>query len=153
MPRSIASIRVGLALATGLGLAATAYAQSAEPAIKLPNEIEFKQPIRPGGPSSTVIYGDPKKPGLYVTRVKFEQGAKNMPHWHPDERTVVILSGTFYFAYGEQWDESKLKPLPAGTFLTEPPKTAHFNWAKDGEVVLQVTGYGPTDSTLIPQKP
>lgn len=135
-----------------LVLASAVSAQSNEPTITLPNEIQFKEPIRPGGPSSTVIYGDPKKPGLYVTRVRFPPGAKNMPHWHPDERTAVVLSGTYYFAYGEQWDENKLKPLPPGTFLTEPPKAGHFNWAKDGEVILQVTGYGPTDNTLFLQK-
>jgi len=110
--------------------AATVYAQSPDPFIKLPNEIEFKEPFRAGGPSGAVIYGDPKKTGLYVTRVKFSPGLKNMPHWHPDERTVVVLSGTYYFAYGDQWDETKLKPLPAGSFLTEPPKAAHYNWAK-----------------------
>jgi quercetin dioxygenase-like cupin family protein len=146
------ALRVWVAAGLGLAVISSSYAQAPEGAITLPNKIEFKSPIRPGGPASTVIYGDPKKPGLYVTRVRFEHGAKNMPHWHPDERTAVVLSGTYYFAYGEQWDESKLQPLPPGTFLTEPPKAPHFNWAKDGEVVLQVTGYGPTDATLIPQK-
>jgi hypothetical protein len=41
-------------------------------------------------------------------------GFKLMPHFHPDEwRTGVVLSGTYYFAVGEQWDETKLKPYPA----------------------------------------
>ena len=63
-----------------------------------------------------------------------------MPHWHPDTvRTVLVMSGTFYFAVGEQWDESKLKAYPAGTLYSEPAKTPHFAWAKDGEVILQVT--------------
>jgi quercetin dioxygenase-like cupin family protein len=75
-----------------------------------------------------------------------------MPHFHPDERTIVVLSGTFYFGVGEQWDESKMKAYPVGTFLSEPPKVAHYSWAKDGEVIIQVTGVGPTGSTVIPQK-
>ena len=141
-----------LAFGLASAIAATAYAQSTEPFMKLPTEIEFKAPFRAGGPSGAVIYGDPQKQGLYVTRVKFSPGLKNMPHWHPDERTVVVLSGTYYFAYGDQWDDAKLKPLPAGSFLTEPPKVPHFNWAKDGEVILQITGYGPTDAIAIPQK-
>ena len=137
-------------LAFIVGSASGAYAQSGE--IKLPQEIEFKAPFRAGGPSGAVVYGDPTKPGLYVTRAKFVPGQKNMPHWHQDERTVVVLSGTYYFAYGEQWDETKLKALPPGTFLTEPPKAPHYNWAKDGEVILQITGYGPTSAVAIPQK-
>jgi len=144
---------ISFAALLALTTAATVYAQSPDQFVKLPNEIEFKEPFRAGGPSGAVIYGDPKKTGLYVTRVKFSPGLKNMPHWHPDERTVVVHSGTYYFAYGDQWNESKLKPLPAGSFLTEPPKAAHYNWAKDGEVILQITGYGPTDAITIPQKP
>jgi quercetin dioxygenase-like cupin family protein len=100
------------------------------------------------------LYGDPTKAGVYVTRVKIPPGFKFMPHWHPDEwRTAVVLSGTYYFGVGEQWDESKVKAYPAGTFYTEPSKTPHYGWAaKDGEVIVQITGMGPTGTTPIPQK-
>jgi hypothetical protein len=78
---------------------------------------------------------------------------KVMPHWHPDSaRTVLVLSGTFYFAVGEQWDESQLKAYPAGTLYSEPARTPHYAWARDGEVILQVTAIGPTGNTPIPQK-
>jgi quercetin dioxygenase-like cupin family protein len=85
--------------------------------------------------------------------VGFPPGLKVMPHWHPDEwRTAVVLSGTLYFGVGEQWDESRLKAYPAGTFYSEPPRTPHYIWAKDGEVIIQTTGMGPTGTTMIPQK-
>jgi len=64
-------------------------------------------------------------------------------------RTVVILSGALYYANGEQWDESKLKPFPAGTFFSELPRVPHYAWGRDGEVVLQLTGIGPTGTTMI----
>ena len=86
---------------------------------------------------------------MYVYRVKLALGSKNVPHWYPEERTVVILSGTLYYGLGEQWDESKLIAFPAGTFFSEPPKLPHFAWAKDGDVILQVTGTGPTGATQI----
>ena len=58
----------------------------------------------------------------------------------PDEvRTAVVLSGTLYFGSGDKWDESKFKAYPAGTFYSEPSKAPHFTWAKDGEVIIQVT--------------
>jgi len=140
-------------LALVSGVAAGAYAQgTAESVLKLPNQIEFKAPLSPG-PQTAVLYGDPTKAGVFVTRVKFATGLKVMPHWHPDEwRTVVVLSGTFYFSIGEQWDESKLKAYPTGTFYSEPSKTPHYAWAKDGEVIVQITGMGPTGTTPIPQK-
>jgi quercetin dioxygenase-like cupin family protein len=130
--------------------AGSAWAQSdSAGTLKLPQDIEFKGSAT-GGPQTAVLYGDPKKPGLYVTRVKFPSGWKDKPHWHPDEaRTVAVLSGTLYFARGEQWDESKFKAYPAGTFYSEPAKTPHFTWTKDGEVILQITGIGPSGKTFI----
>ena len=141
------------ALLTGCCIAAgLAYAQTPGSVLKLPSEIEFKSPLGTGS-QTAVLYGDPTKSGVYVTRVKIPAGEKNIPHWHPDElRTVTVLSGTFYFGAGEAWDESKMKQYPAGTFFSEPPKTPHYTWAKDGEVVIQITGIGPSGTTRIEQK-
>jgi len=86
---------------------------------------------------------------MYVSRAKVAVGTKIMPHWHAEERTVVILLGTLYYGLGEQWDESKLTAFPPGTFFSEPPRMPHFAWAKDGEVILQLTGIGPTITTVI----
>ena len=128
-----------------------AYAQDVGASIlKLPDQIEFKPASIPSAPQTAVLYGDPSKPGVFVTRVKFSPGWKDPPHWHPDEvRTVAVLSGTFYFASGDKWDESTLKAYPAGTFYSEPSKSPHYTWAKDGEVILQITGVGPTGKTFI----
>ena len=128
-----------------------AFAHAQDATIKLPQDIAYKAALA-GTPQVAVLFGDPTKPGVYVTRVKVPSGFKLMPHWHPDEvRTVVVLSGTFLHGYGELWDEAKLKLHPAGTFFSEPPKSPHFAWAKDGEVVLQITATGPTATTTIEQ--
>jgi quercetin dioxygenase-like cupin family protein len=111
--------------------------------VKLPQDISFTGP--PEGVQIAVLYGDPAKPGLYVLRLKLAPGAKVMPHTHPEEvRTLTVLSGTLYFGLGDQWDESKLTPYPAGTFFSELPSVPHFVAAKDGEVIFQATGIGPT---------
>jgi quercetin dioxygenase-like cupin family protein len=129
-----------------------AHAQSADTGVvKLPQDITYKG--LPGTPQHVTLFGDSSQPGLYVDRIRFPPGMKVLPHWHPDTvRTVLVMSGTFYFAVGEQWDESKLKAYPAGTLYSEPAKTPHFAWAKDGEVILQVTAIGPTGNSPIPQK-
>jgi len=124
-------------------------ASAQDSTVRLPQDIAFKSPIA-GYPEIATVYGDTAKPGIYVQRVKFAPGFKIMPHWHPDEvRTVVVLSGTLYFAYGEKWDESKLEALPAGTFFSEPTRAPHFAWAKDGEVMVQITGTGPSGVTML----
>ena len=70
--------------------------------LKLPQDIQFKGPLT-GAPQTALLYGDPTKPGLFVTRVKFSAGWMDPPHWHPDEaRTVAVLNGTLYFASGER---------------------------------------------------
>jgi quercetin dioxygenase-like cupin family protein len=137
-----------------LATAVTAYGQGVgESVVKLPDQIDWKAPPLIGGASTAILYGYPAKATVYVTRTKFPAGLKAMPHTHPDEwRTVVVLSGTIYFGLGETWDDSKLKPFPTGTFYSEPKDTPHFVWAKDGEVIVQITGMGPTGTKLIPQK-
>jgi len=151
--RTNMSIRmIGPILSATLLMSVLAYGQSANTGVvKLPQEIEFKGPLA-GAPQTAILYGDPTKPGIFVTRVKFSAGWKDPPHWHPDEvRTVAVLSGTFYFASGEKWDESKFTAYPAGTFYSEPSKATHSTWAKDGEVIIQVTGIGPSGKTFISQ--
>jgi quercetin dioxygenase-like cupin family protein len=145
----VASVVLALAAAVP---AIPAHGQNADASVvKLPQDITFKG--LPGAPQHVTLFGDPSKPGLYVDRIKFLPGTKVMPHWHPDSvRTVLVLSGTFYFAVGEEWDESKLTAYPAGTLYSEPAKTPHFAWAKDGEVILQVTAIGPSGNVPIPKK-
>ena len=120
-------------------------------AVTLPQDIQFKSPLA-RVPGVATLFGDPTKAEMFVQQVKIPAGFKLMPHWHPEAvRTVVILSGTLYYANGEQWDESKLKTFPAGTFFSEPERVPHYAWAKDGEVLLQVTAIGPTGITFIEQ--
>lgn len=115
--------------------------------VMLPQDITFKDTA--AGVQVSVLYGDPAKPGLYVIRLKLPAGAKVVPHTHPEEvRTLTVLSGTLYFGLGDQFDEGKLTPYPAGTFFSELPNVAHYVAAKDSEVIFQVTGIGP--SALIP---
>jgi len=146
--------RICLVLALVTGAVAGANAQGAgESVVKLPGDIVFKAPRVSPGPETAVLYGNPSKPGVFVMRVKFPAGFKVTPRWRPDAwRTVVVLSGTFYYGLGEQWDESKLRAYPPGTFFAHPSKHPHFAWAKDGDVIIQFTAMGPTNVTPISQK-
>lgn len=141
-----------LAIVIITAVGASVHAQSPDPGVvKFPEDIVYHG--LPGAPQHVTIFGDSSKPGLYVDRIRFEKGRKVMPHWHPDPvRTVLVMSGTFYFGVGETFDESKLKAYPAGTFYSEPAGTPHFAWAKDGEVILQITAIGPTGNVPASQK-
>jgi len=96
------------------------------------------------GIQTATVLGDPSKPGVYVTRLRFAKGTRIAAHLHPDERVAVVLSGSMYFGYGDTFDESALVHMVPGSTWTEPPKTAHFAFAQDEDVVIQVTGIGPS---------
>jgi pimeloyl-ACP methyl ester carboxylesterase len=65
-------------------------------------------------------------------------------HEHPDDRAATVISGTWYFGYGDRFEENGLKPLPPGSFYTEAPNAPHFARTGSTPVVLQITGFGPT---------
>jgi quercetin dioxygenase-like cupin family protein len=127
---------------------AFAQPESLRPLHAAPDQLTWAQD--PRGYDQAVIVGDPTKPGMYAARIRFARNLRIAPHFHPDDRIVTVLSGTVLFGYGEQFDETKMRALPAGSVWTEPAKQPHFAWARDGEVVLQVIGIGPSGTTPVP---
>lgn len=101
-------------------------------------------PSMPKGTQTTVLHGNPGKPGLYTVRLKIPANSKMPVHSHPDERVRVIISGTYYSALGDKVDASKLLSFPPGTFSHVPPKVWQFAETRDEEVVFEITGIGPT---------
>jgi quercetin dioxygenase-like cupin family protein len=147
-----AAIYRAIVLVVFLLVASVAHAQG-EPlklARILPEDLVWAP--SPSGFYLARIAGDSTKAGSYAVRVRFPSGLRIQPHSHPDERIVVVLSGTVYFGYGEQFDETAMKALPAGSTWTEPARQPHFAWAKDGEAVIQVSGKGPSGTTQIQSK-
>ena len=95
------------------------------------------------------IAGDNATPGMYLYRVRFPQGFRNQPHFHPDDRTVTVISGTLDMGYGDVFEESAMRALPPGSVWTEPAGEPHFVWARTGDVVIQVIGMGPSGTTQV----
>jgi len=44
---------------------------------------------------------------------------------------------------------SRLLPLPPGSFYTEPPGEDHFAETRDSDVLVQISGVGPTGTTYV----
>ena len=132
-------------------LAASAYADPLTPGLSTPDELKWI--TGPTGNPQARITGDPAKPGMYMYRSRFPANYKVQPHFHQDERIGMVVSGTLLVGYGETFDESKMKVMPAGSIWIEPARQPHFVWAKDGEVVIQIVGgNGPTGTTPIQAK-
>jgi len=134
-------------LAAGL-LAGAAGAASLDPAAvayKLPEQIEWKE--SPSGNAQAVLAGDPSRPGPYIVLVKWFPGHMSRPHFHPNDRFITVISGTWWVGSGTKFDPDNTVPLPAGSFVTHYGKQVHYDGAKDGETVLQIVGEGPGTST------
>ncbi len=98
------------------------------------------------GVQRATISGDPTKPGIYVVRVKFPPGIMSRPHFHHEDRYAVVLKGTWYTGTGDVLDPDKTVPLKVGSFMKHPAGAHHFDGAKDEEVIVQIVGYGPSDT-------
>lgn len=131
----------------------TVSAQTTTPAAIVSDALDWISPAPIAGLKFTWIDGNETEPGLYVLRVKLESGAKIPPHSHPDQRLSTVLSGTLYVGFGEAFDEfadeKKLLAIEAGDAYLVPAQTAHFIWAKHGDVEYQETGIGPTATQII----
>src|SRR5260221_1123965 len=77
------------------------------------------------GIQTMVLAGDPSKSGPYTIRLRVPERTRIAAHSHRDDRTAVVISGTWFFGYGRRANQSALKPLPAGTFYNEPAQVAH----------------------------
>lgn len=105
------------------------------------NWISF--PAYPPQVRLAVLVGNPQMAGPYVVRVRLPGGTKFMPHMHQEDRIYTIISGVFYVGRGDKFDPDLLHAYAPGSVIVLPRKTHHFHWAKSGEYVAQVSGYGP----------
>ncbi len=101
------------------------------------------------GVQRATIYGDPAKPGPYVIRVKFPPGVMSRNHYHAEDRYAVVLKGTWYTGIGAEFAPDKTVPLGEGGFMRHPAGQAHFDGARDEEVILQIIGIGPSSTVRL----
>jgi quercetin dioxygenase-like cupin family protein len=131
--------------------AASAIAASA-PTIVTPDTIAWVAGTGPEqGAQLGVLEGDPSKPGPYTVRLKIPAGGKFLPHSHRDVEHVTVISGTLLVGLGDVFDASKMKALPAGSYVVIPPGLHHFAMAQ-GDTVLQLHGTGPSSFDMVAAK-
>jgi len=115
---------------------------------KLPDQINWG-PVTPAGNQQAVLFGDPTKPGLYGVMVKWLAGNHfSRPHFHPNDRFITVLSGTWWVGSGPDFDPNNASvAMPAGSFITHYGKQVQWDGAKDTDAVLLIVGEGQATST------
>lgn len=115
-------------------------------AIVLPHEVKFEPNPNGRGPDLAVIAGDPTKEGFYIIRARFKPGVMSEPHYHPGDRHVTVISGTWWAGKGATFDPNNTTPLGPGSYMLHPAGEAHFDGAKDIEAIVEIKGMGPGPS-------
>src|SRR5262252_8823120 len=96
---------------------------------KLPDQIEWKGT---GGNRNAVLVGDPEKPGLYIVINKWLAGNNfSRPHFHPNDRFITVLKGTWWVGTGNKFDppipcpcqQVPSSPISASRYTGMAPRT------------------------------
>jgi quercetin dioxygenase-like cupin family protein len=145
--RGLALVLASIALVTR---GAPVLAADTGPSAILPQELHWLRP--PGNPAveGAWVVGKESEPGSYLFRVRLAAGGRIPPHTHPDARSSTVLAGTLYVGFGSTFDEAKTVAVPTGAVYVAPARTPHYVWAKDGPVVYQEAGTGPTATVPLP---
>jgi pimeloyl-ACP methyl ester carboxylesterase len=98
------------------------------------------------GVSTKVVFGDPSKSGFYTIVLYVPAHTTIQAHTHRDDRMAVVVSGTWHFGYGDHFDERTLKSLPPGSVYSEPGAVTHFAQTGAEPVLVEISGFGPTDT-------
>jgi quercetin dioxygenase-like cupin family protein len=119
---------------------------------KTPDQFVWRDPSNAAQTNQTILVGDPSKTGIYMNINRFKPGAFSRPHFHPNDRYIMVLKGTWWVGTGTKFDQNATVPMPAGTFVTHFGKQVHFDGAKDEEVEVLIVGEGPSTTTPAEQK-
>jgi hypothetical protein len=143
---------IAISFAGMLSISSAAELNPAALVYKLPDQIPWG-PVSAAGAQNAVVVGDPTKPGFYIYYNKWTKGNHfSRPHFHPNDRYIVVLQGTWWVGTGPKFDPANTTPMPAGSFVTHFGKQVHWDGAKDEDAVLLIMGEGPATSTPAEEK-
>ncbi len=96
--------------------------------------------------TTRVLFGDPRRSGLYTIELRIAPNTTIQAHTHRDTRTAVVMDGVWYFGYGAKNERTLEKELDRGSFYTEPGGQLHFARTGPQGATIAITGIGPTDT-------
>jgi quercetin dioxygenase-like cupin family protein len=115
----------------------------------LPEQYKWRDPTGAAGTNQVVLAGDPTKPGPYVVLNRFKPGNFSKPHFHPNDRFITVVKGTWWVATGNKVDMENMVPMRTGAFVTHFGKQVHWDGAKNEEAWVLIVGDGPATSTRV----
>ena len=118
--------------------------------LTLPKDIKWTG--QEGRQQQGLLFGDPNKAGMYGVVIKWYPGNFSQPHFHDQERYAYVISGTWWMASTNVYDEKNTYPVRAGSVAIDKANTVHWDGARVGEkepAVLVLVGMGPVKTVQV----
>ena len=115
----------------------------------IPDQIPWQ--VTPGL-DTAFLYGNPNESGFYVLMYRWKPGNSSRPHFHDQDRYLMVLSGTWWVGQGSNFDlEHATAPVKPGSFVTHFKNQVHYDGARSTErepAVEIVWGMGPVKTVV-----
>src|ERR1041384_4620537 len=137
-------ISTAAALAFAAEESKTTATSTTEHRVMKPADLKWGEapPGLPAGGKMAVLNGDPTQSGPFTVRLKAPTGYKVMPHTHPTDERLTVISGSFRIGMGEKFDEATMQEMGPGSYIVLPSGMVHF--AKGAkEAIVQIDSEGP----------
>jgi quercetin dioxygenase-like cupin family protein len=146
--RRVARVTVCAATLIGLG-SLSAQPTTTNVRIITPADVQWAAiPGYPSGYARMMLDGKVEDAGSHTYRVRLPAGLRIQPHTHPADEHVTVLQGAWGLGLGGSFDASRVKRIPAGSFVVIPAGTPHF-LSIDTETIVQVEGIGRIGMTYV----
>ncbi len=136
-------LAAGLAGGASDALAKTPYEGDGQVMVE-PSELSWK-PVgsMSEGAEISILEGDLSSGDPFTIRLRLPADYEVAPHIHPAYERVTVLSGTFHFAHGKEFQRDEARALPTGSLAIMAPGEPMFGYTGDEGAVIQLHGNGP----------
>jgi hypothetical protein len=147
--KELKSALIAVAAIAAAGPTAVPPLSSLDPAALnyvLPDKVNWKPAAGLTGTDVANLVGDPAKPGFYVVLNRFHPGNFSHPHYHANDRYIMVISGTWWVSTGARFDPEHLTvPIKPGTFVIHTGREVHYDGARAGGegAIVMIFGQGP----------
>ena len=111
----------------------------------LPENIQWRP--AEGLPNTEVatLVGNPAQQGFYIQLNRFSPGAFSRPHFHDNDRYIMVISGQWWVDTGATYDPNHTVPMKPGTFVVHSGREVHYDGARAGSegAIVMILGQGP----------
>jgi hypothetical protein len=134
---AVAALLVAVPFAPALAQSEPAHP---DPVILTPDQVKWNGPA--GGNQTALFLGDTRKPGPFITVQNWISGVVSQPHYHPKQRTFIVLKGHWDFGWGPKYDLAAMRALPEGSVVTVPAGGIIYDGCKQAPCVVETVGDG-----------